>query len=215
MLVQMDSDCAAFRSVEKGPPAQRRAAQQLLYERHGRYLLGVFRGRARRLLALSPMNEEDLLHETFFRAFERAQAYRCLETTESEEEQRRTRAWLGRIAQRLLADSLSQQKERPTDFDMEELVDEGPPSSGSGHAALLRSIVQGLSEREQDILRVTALYLRVGETHQRLPNEVAQELARRWDISPENLRAIRKRALSKVREQMLERLGQAELEGRK
>jgi DNA-directed RNA polymerase sigma subunit (sigma70/sigma32) len=50
------------------------------------------------------------------------------------------------------------------------------------------------------------LYFRAGEEHQRLPNEVSAELARRWDTTSENVRAIRSRALKKLRSYLQPRL---------
>lgn len=210
------SDCTAFRSLDgaagltndevSAHGIHRREAQQLLYERHAPYLLSVLRGRAARLLRLSPMGAEDLLHETFFRAFARSDSYKCAEDGPSPEEQRRTRAWLGRIAQRLLLDAVRGHHDSPATPEMQDLVDEGPPSSGTSQARLVRDALAELSEREQDILRVTALYYRVGESHQRLPNDVATRLSQTWGIRSENVRAIRKRALAKVKKRVEESL---------
>jgi RNA polymerase sigma factor (sigma-70 family) len=209
------SDCTAFQRL--GLAAQggagTRDAQQLLYQRHAPYLLGVLRGRAARLLSLTPMTAEDLLHETFFRAFSRSDSYRCGEDGPSVEESRRTRAWLGKIAERLLLDAVRATHETPGIPDMDDVVDEGPASSGTSQAGLVRDALSELSEREQDILRVTALFYRVGEEHQRLPNDVAAQLSRTWQTSSENIRAIRKRAMAKVKKYVEERLTEREVRG--
>ena len=60
--------------------------------------------------------------------------------------------------------------------------------------------------RAGDVLRVTALYQRAGEAHQRLPNDVSAELAERWGTTNENIRAIRSRAMKKLKT-FLERRG--------
>ncbi len=195
------SDCTAFQSLSDDNISVEfsRGAQQMLYQRHAPYLLGVFRGRAARLLSMTTMTAEDLLHETFFRAFSRSRAYKCGDDGPSREESRRTRAWLGKIAERLLFDALRANREVPASIEMDEMVDAGPPSSGTSQARLVREAVSALSEREQDVLRVTALYYRVGESHQRLPNDVAAQLSENWATTPENIRAIRKRALAKVK----------------
>jgi DNA-directed RNA polymerase sigma subunit (sigma70/sigma32) len=82
----------------------------------------------------------------------------------------------------------------------------GPPSSRSPKLRLLREALDTLTERERDVLRVAALYFRPGEEHQRLPNEVSAELARRWDTTNENLRAIRSRAAKKLKQYLEVRL---------
>ena len=72
----------------------------------------------------------------------------------------------------------------------------------------MRAALDELDERERDVLRVSALYHRPGEMHQRLPNEVSQELARRWQTTNENVRAIRSRATKKVRQFLEARLAE-------
>ena len=49
------------------------------------------------------------------------------------------------------------------------------------------------------MLRVTALHYRAGEEHQRLPNDVSAELATRWGTTNDNVRAIRVRAMKKLK----------------
>ncbi len=178
-----------------------RSAEAELYERHARYLYGVLLGRVRRPLALSGREVEDLVQETFFRAFARARTFTAGEATDEDSERRRTRAWLGRIAQRLLADWLADAREVSASPYLETLAEpeSAPPSSRSPQLRLMREALDTLSERERDVLRVAALYFRPGEAHQRLPNEVAAELARRWETTGDNVRAIRSRATKKLR----------------
>jgi DNA-directed RNA polymerase sigma subunit (sigma70/sigma32) len=68
-----------------------------------------------------------------------------------------------------------------------------------------------LSEREQDVLRVTALYQRAGD-HQRLPNAISAELALRWETTNENIRAIRSRALKKLSDFVTGRMAQEKVQ---
>ncbi|MBX3126247.1 MAG: sigma-70 family RNA polymerase sigma factor [Polyangiaceae bacterium] len=181
--------------------AAARRAEAELYERHVRYLYGVLMSRSSRLLAHAGIGAEDLVQETFHRAFERAHTFDRDGIDDPERMRLRTRAWLGRIAQNLLADQLSRQREVSASPYLERVscddIDEAPSSTDEVRA-LRRGLAQ-LSEREQDVLRVTALYQRVGEPHQRLPNEVSAELATRWGITSDNIRAIRKRALQKLK----------------
>lgn len=185
-----------------------RVAEAQFYERHARYLYGVLLARVRRPLALSGREVEDLVQETFFRAFARAGTFTAGDAEGEDAERRRARAWLGRIAQRLLADWLSDTREVSASPYLETLAEPelSPPSSRSPKLRLMREALDTLSERERDVLRVAALYFRPGEPHQRLPNEVAAELARRWQTNNENVRAIRSRATKKLKQYLEARL---------
>jgi RNA polymerase sigma factor (sigma-70 family) len=189
-------------------PGAARSAEAEFYSRHVRYLYGVLIHRVRRPLALSGREVEDLVQETFFRAFSRAGTFTKGDTSDAESEHRRTRAWLGRIAQRLLVDWLADTREISDSPYLETVpVPEiGPPSSRSPKLRLMCEALETLTERERDVLRVVALYFRAGEEHQRLPNDVSAELAHRWETTNENIRAIRSRATKKLREYLEQRL---------
>jgi hypothetical protein len=49
------------------------------------------------------------------------------------------------------------------------------------------------------VLRVTFQWYEPGREHQRLPNDVAADLADTLQTTPENLRQIRRRALRKIK----------------
>jgi RNA polymerase sigma factor (sigma-70 family) len=185
-----------------------RAAETEFYDRHARYLYCVLVQRVRRPLALSGREVEDLVQETFFRAFARAASYNGGDAWDQDSQRRRSRAWLGRIAQRLLADWLAGAREVSASPYLETLAEPepGPPSSRSPKLRLLREALDTLNERERDVLRVAALYFRPGEDHQRLPNEVSAELARRWQTTSEYIRAIRSRATKLLKEYLATRL---------
>jgi RNA polymerase sigma factor (sigma-70 family) len=185
-----------------------RAAETEFYDRHARYLYCVLVQRVRRPLALSGREVEDLVQETFFRAFERAGTYHAGDAWDQDSQRRRSRAWLGRIAERLLADWLAGMREVSASPYLETLAEPepSPPSSRSPKLHALREALDTLNERERDVLRVAALYFRPGEDHQRLPNEVSAELARRWQTTSENIRAIRSRAVKKLKEHLATRV---------
>jgi RNA polymerase sigma factor (sigma-70 family) len=203
-----DAELLARVSRRAEDPGRARSAEAEFYSRHVRYLYAVLTQRVRRPLALSGREVEDLVQETFFRAFSRADTYTKGETSDVESEHRRTRAWLGRIAQRLLVDWLADAREVSDSpyLDTVAIPETGPPSSRSPKLRLMCEALDTLTERERDVLRVAALYFRPGEEHQRLPNDVSAELARRWDTTSENIRAIRSRATKKLREYLELRL---------
>jgi RNA polymerase sigma factor (sigma-70 family) len=186
-----------------------RRAEAELYARHARYLYAVLLRRAQRPLSLSGSEVEDLVQETFFRAFQRAHTFDRGDAEPGDEMSRRVRGWLGRIAQNLLADWLNGSREFAAS-PLLELVPtrdaDAPPSSRSPRVRLMQEALERLSERERDILRVSALYYRPGEEHQRLPNAVAAELAKRWETTGDNVRAIRSRAMKKLKDDLEARL---------
>lgn len=79
---------------------------------------------------------------------------------------------------------------------------EGAPDvheeSESTEARLLRQALESLPEREREILMTTYEYREYGKEHQRLPQEVIDELCGAYNISPQNLRKIRERAYKEV-----------------
>jgi RNA polymerase sigma factor (sigma-70 family) len=209
-VVDHVSDAELLERVSKradNAPAAR-AAEAEFYDRHARYLYGVLMQRLRRPLALSGREVEDLVQETFFRAFARASTYSAGDAWDEASQRLRSRAWLGRIAERLMADWLQGAREVSASPYLDTLAEPEPPppSSRSPKLLLLREALDTLNERERDVLRVAALYFRPGEEHQRLPNEVSAELARRWQTSSENIRAIRSRATKKLRDYLAGRL---------
>jgi RNA polymerase sigma factor (sigma-70 family) len=210
LVVDHFSDAELLERVSKRADnaSAARAAETEFYDRHARYLYGVLMQRLRRPLALSGREVEDLVQETFFRAFARASSYSAGDAWDEASQRRRSRAWLGRIAERLMADWLQDSREISASPYLDTLAEPEPPppSSRSPKLRLLREALETLNERERDVLRVAALYFRPGEEHQRLPNEVSAELARRWQTSSENIRAIRSRATKKLKDYLAGRL---------
>jgi RNA polymerase sigma factor (sigma-70 family) len=74
------------------------------------------------------------------------------------------------------------------------------PSSPSANRKLLDEAIDSLSEKEQRVLRTTFQYYQPGKQHQRLPNDVAEDLAKELGTTSDNVRQIRHRALEKIKE---------------
>jgi DNA-directed RNA polymerase specialized sigma24 family protein len=200
-----EPDADLLRRIAGGAsdPRGARAAQAIFYERHVRYLYGAVLRQRATLLRLVGVSAEDLVQETFHRAFERARTFQPGEGHDPDRARARTRAWLGRIATNLLADHAGAPREIAASPYVERVscagIDDEPPPSQSPRARLVAEGLDALSERERDVLRVSALHHRAGEEHQRLPNAVAAELAGRWQTTGDNIRAIRMRAMKKLR----------------
>jgi RNA polymerase sigma factor (sigma-70 family) len=196
-LAEQDDAALLLRIASERRTAQ--AESETFYRRHVRYLYAVVKQQCQSL-GLSAHETEDLVHDAFQRAFEHAASFRASESEDADEQRRWTRAWLGRIARNLILDALGNRREWVASELIEAAVDAGPPSSMRENPKLraLQEAIATLNEREQDVLRVSALYYRAGEAHPRLPNEVSAELAQRWETNSDNIRAIRMRALKKV-----------------
>jgi RNA polymerase sigma factor (sigma-70 family) len=199
--LESDAELLALIADRGGARSVASRAEAAFYSRHVRYLYGVLQRDAHKLLEVAGVGPEDLVQETFHRAFERAHTFDAGDAVDVERLRRRTRAWLGRIALNLLADYLRSVREVSATPYLERLSceDIDQPSLPSRDLDSICSALGRLSEREQDVLRVSALYQRAGD-HQRLPNAVSAELAARWGTTNENIRAIRSRAMKKLKE---------------
>ncbi len=76
--------------------------------------------------------------------------------------------------------------------------DDGNDDQISLHRSLLRDALDALTERERDILIATYEHYERGQKQQRLPKAVVDKICETHNISPANLRQIRKRALEKI-----------------
>ncbi len=74
---QLQSDGELFDEVAAADRMVARRAERLLYERHVRYLFGVLRRQREKLLLLAGSSAEDLVQDTFQRAFERAASFKA------------------------------------------------------------------------------------------------------------------------------------------
>ena len=75
------------------------------------------------------------------------------------------------------------------------------PTPVAGSAATtgrVREAILSLNKREQIVIRVTMHWYQPEQAHQRLPNDVAAELAATLKTTPENIRQIRRRAMRKL-----------------
>lgn len=205
MADETDADLLVYMSLAGDDPLVARAAWEEFYRRHVEYLYAVCLRAYGRILG-GAAGAADLVTETFRRAYERAKQFDAGGIADADRLRRRTRAWLGRIAERLMQTALRGRRRLPTrhlDADQWQQV-AGPPAQADpgGHDERIRRVraaLLALSEREQIVLRVTFQWYQADRSHQRLPNDVAAELAATLDTTPENLRQIRRRALGKVR----------------
>jgi RNA polymerase sigma factor (sigma-70 family) len=156
-----------------------------------------------------------VVEDTLLRAFEKAGTFCEPGGLDADAKRRNVRGWLSEIALNLIRDLL---RGLPPDGPEKQLDDEGwaeqaAPEAGERLATpevltVLEEVLKtDLTEREQEVLRITYQYHVFGRKAQRLPNKVAEELAQRLGTTSENVRKIRQRALDKVRAGLERRLG--------
>jgi len=157
-------------------PAYARAAWEIFYLRHVKYLFAVAQRAYARLLG-GDEGVADLVAETFQTAYEKAHTFRADGINDEARQRLRVRGWLGWIAKRKVQDLLRGRGQvRLQDLEMEQWQkmshtnqNRGGPNKGE---RLVREALATLSEREQMVIRVTFQWYQVDQEHQRLPNDL-------------------------------------------
>jgi RNA polymerase sigma factor (sigma-70 family) len=198
-----DEDLLFYMSLQRDDQASAEEAWKEFYVRHQGYLVKEC---MRYQNTLGDLGVEDLVQETFVRAFKKAHTYERLETGE-DHARARVRAWLGRIANRLFLSSLCGQPLIDFADDPYESVEAAPPATESEAAEseympVLRQGLQTLSEREREVLIASYAWYESGTGFRRMPSEELATLCTRFQTTPVNIRQIRSRALGKLEKYM-------------
>jgi len=201
---ETDVDLMGYMSMKGEDPSTAREAWAEFYRRHVEYLYRVCHRAYDHILG-GDAGVGDIVAETFHRAFQKAELFDANDIEDPDRLRRRTRAWLGRIAQRLVQDTLRSTQRVPTrQFETEtwQNIPErpSPPPRDDQLIRRVRDALEQLTERERTVIRITFEWYRPGRNHQRLPNDVVADLAETLETTPENLRQIRRRAMTKIRE---------------
>ncbi len=199
---ETDADLLVYMALAGDDPSVARAAWAEFYRRHAEYLYGVCLRAYAELLGGEP-GVCDLVADTFKRAYEYAGRFDADGMDDPERLRLRARAWLGRIAQRILQTTLRGRGKLPTRLleqnEWHRVAERPPPTEPRvQRTRAVREAILALSKREQIVVRVTVQWYQADKTHQRLPNEVAADLAATLGTTPENIRQIRHRALKKI-----------------
>jgi RNA polymerase sigma factor (sigma-70 family) len=199
---ESDADLMVYMTMAGEAPETARAAWEVFYRRHAEYLYAVSMRAYWELLG-GEAGVCDLVADTFKRAYENAERFDADGVVDPERLRLRVRAWLGRIAQRLVQDRLRQHYRAPTRFlapdEWQQMAEPAARAcADSVQLERVRRAILSLSKREQMVVRVTLQWYQPDKAHQRLPNEVAAELAATLGTTPENIRQIRKRAMGKI-----------------
>ena len=186
--------------------AQSETAWNEFYNRHVGYVHAVCKRAF--LPILRPERIEDLVQDTFIRAYQKAITFTSPPELDAAGQRRAVRAWLGTISESIAHDYFRNQP--MVDFVDDEALETyavQPANDDSDDPAserldLFEAAWGTLTGREQQVLRTTAFWSKPGAKNQRLPNKVMEDLVADLNTTRANIRQIRKRAVAKIREYM-------------
>jgi RNA polymerase sigma factor (sigma-70 family) len=197
-----DEDLLFFMGMKDEDPFNAKQAWAEFYSRHVEYLhracLYAYGN------TLGEPGVEDLVHNTFIRAYERASTFQASDQKGNPDSERaHVRAWLGKIAENLLRDSFRRTCTLTlvTDDELDLENSRNEPRHSEESSTEIQGMAEALStltEKEQDILRLTALWYRPGK-ELRIPPDELQKLASVYSTTAVTIRQIRKRAIEKVK----------------
>jgi RNA polymerase sigma factor (sigma-70 family) len=220
-IISKATDEELFAQMAKRVPAGKEAWAEFYHRYVGDLYKHLFR---RRTVPMASV--EDWVQETMIKAYWDAHNFQAEDTLDAEAARRRTLGWLGRIARNLYLSTLRQQSpvdslpQQDGEDDSQlstkgrrlspgelhhEIKDVEGVVSGSGEdnhispsLGLLHEALDSLSDVERDILIATFEYYQRGQKQQRLPHAVVEEICETYNISPDNLRQVRGRAIKKI-----------------
>jgi RNA polymerase sigma factor (sigma-70 family) len=199
---ESDEDLVVMMGWDDDPETSR-AAFGGFYTRHARFVY-VCLCKAFLRKGMNDKDVEDLVTDTFLRAKDRATTFQRCDGDDEGQRRRHIRAWLMAIASNLARDLLRGRKklhEQPVALDTLLAFTGTKAATSSDRLKLVEFAFNDLlTHREREVLRVTMEFYDPARENQRLPDDVAADLAARLNTTSDNLRKIRKRALEKIRD---------------
>jgi len=201
---ETDEDLLVFMTWKSDHPKAAKAAFAEFHSRHLRYLYAVCLEAYADDIGHGAV--EDLVQEAFWRAYEKADTFTPINGGE-DAARKRIRAWLGKIAYRLVLTAARRQK-RPIrlvtgeDDRVHDCPDRTVPRRDLTREEELvrRGLREVLNERECQVLESFASYYDAESEHQYPPDGLVAELCGRLMTTEENIRQIRRRALAKLKD---------------
>lgn len=198
----------AFAHGDHADPVAREAFGEF-YQRHATWLYGRLRRTNAYGLLRSMDAIQDVVQETFYRAYKGANTFDPTLVTDPSCLEALVRGWLGGIANRVIADMLKR-----SEPDIVKSLRPEPRQSAWGNATgesipdsvvvkALQEELQKLSPLQRDILATAELYYQPDRNYQRLPNGVAKKLAEKHSTSSDNIRQVRRRTMNVLRKKLL------------
>ncbi|MFK7777059.1 MAG: sigma-70 family RNA polymerase sigma factor [Gimesia sp.] len=208
-----DEDLFLYIAVDQYAPEGKWALEEL-WKRHGTWLFD-------KCLKICNIYNQgnaiaaDLASAAFTKAIDRAETYKPTENANDEKNIRRTRKWLGTIAQHLLIDGFRNPNRSvsasPVDFDIaldqfstQDFVEWFIQQNDVRHSANISDVIgkafEKLSNREQRVIIETIMQRDKSPSQNYVLRGASIKLANELGISPDSVRQIRKRALSKIKD---------------
>jgi DNA-directed RNA polymerase specialized sigma24 family protein len=204
-----DADLLGYMAMQDEDPEVAPAAYAEFYRRHVRWLYAALMRNPMQHLLGGPDAVPEFVQDTFQRAFAKAGTFDPEDATDRAVLETRCRAWLGVIGNNLIADALRAGVPSGfADLSHVELQVVAAPSYDppSDRVAVMREIIDELSEREKDIVLEWAHHYKPGAAQQRLPNDASAALAKRWSMTTTHVRVIRKRMFDRIKREFPKRL---------
>jgi RNA polymerase sigma factor (sigma-70 family) len=203
-----DADLLVQISWRGEEPELAREAWAELYRRHAQFLYAACRRACGNRLG-GEAGVENVVSETFKHVFVHAAAkFHPGNSKAPEQVRRHVRAWLARVAQRIVLQALrGQEKRREMPLDIETrsgmVTSRGSDPGTLDEAKRVRDAVERvLDQREQDVVWERMQFYDPTNGSQRLPPDVLQDLAARWKTTSQSLRQIYHRALQKIENEL-------------
>lgn len=199
---ESETDLMSYMAMKDEDSDGAKLAWEEFYRRHVDYLYSVCYKAYLRILG-SEDEICDLVTETFIRAYENAHSWKAEQITDRNRLRRRARAWLGRIAQRIILDLFRSNSPQmtPVDPDWFEHISQNPKADDKKNNLVqkIQDSFKTLNKKELTVIQITFQWYDVSKKNQRLPDDVIKDLASSLNTTTENLRQIRKRALQKIK----------------
>ena len=154
-----DADLLGYMAMEKEDPDGARAAYEVFYRRHYRWLFETIRRRHAWRLLGGAGGVADVAQATFLHAFSGAGGFDAGRLTDHDPIRRLARGWLARIAANIIKDELRRSPSVPRtattyieDLDPSVLAPAATEEDETERSRRLRAAIEQHPERDQDIL---------------------------------------------------------------
>ncbi len=222
---EADDDLLQYMAWKVESPQHARAAWEAFYNRHFAFVFAALR---KQFLGRSSLDEgliRDLTVDVFAKVY--AQCCESFSPTggTKEMQSRCVRAWVMKIATNLVNDwfranlddemsEVSLDHECLPQIPAREEASEVETPCNTSDVALMRRLLDSLSQRERDVLiKLAEKYDLKNGRRRRLSESEVNELAKAMNTTPENVRQIRRRALKWLAEEFTKAKAEQKLAG--
>jgi DNA-directed RNA polymerase specialized sigma24 family protein len=197
-----DAELLAAMAARRADPVIARAALETFITRHRLYVFKVCRNLVDRYGTASGWDDEQFAKAVFDRIYRSSHTYRNIDGLTESGRARRLKAWVGRITNNLLIDK--HRRCRSVLFDDTFLACVEAPSDKDDFPTdvhrLLHEAVQKLPDAQRLVMVRTLRYMQARRQHQRIPNAVCRQLRDQLQTTSSNIRKLRKRAWSQIKQ---------------